>query len=247
LDGGKSAQVDYAGLARDRATFGSYLASLSAVTEEEYAGWTKPQQLAFLINAYNAFTVAKVLTRYPDLESIRDFGWIFGNPWRDRFFVLLGERENLDGIEHERIRRPGAFDEPRIHFALNCASIGCPSLREEAYVAERLDAQLEEQVVRFLSDASRNRFDPESGFLEVSPIFDWYGEDFRRGWRGVTSVEQFLAGYADQLAESDQAQARVRAGNAPLRYLDYDWSLNDEPRSSAGSGSESPAATVLGV
>ena len=99
---------------------------------------------------------------------------------------------SLDGIEHDTIRKPGVYDDPRIHFAVNCASIGCPALRNEAYVADRLDAQLEDQTKRFLSDRSRNRYVPESNTLEVSKIFDWYGSRLRaaiaeRRPRGVSS------------------------------------------------------------
>ncbi len=157
LEGGKASQARYAGFQQDRGALKSYLETLSSVTPREFDGWSKAQRMAFLINAYNAFTVEKILTRYPDIKSIWDFGKIFGNPFRDRFFTLLGRESFLDRIEHETLRKPGAYDEPRVHFAVNCASIGCPMLREEAYVAGRLDAQLEEQTRRFLSDRSRNR------------------------------------------------------------------------------------------
>lgn len=227
-DDGSASKVRYAGFARDRAALGAYLGALSRVTPQEFAAWTREQQLAFLVNAYNAFTVELILTRYPDLKSIRDLGNIvFNSPWKKKFFTLLGREQSLDGIEHEVIRAPGAFEEPRIHFAVNCASIGCPMLREEAFVAGRLDAQLEEQTVRFLSDRSRNRYDARGGKLEVSMIFDWYGKDFSRGWKGYGSVEQFLAKYAERLADGPEAQKRVREQKAGVKYLDYDWALND--------------------
>ena len=124
VDGGKASQVRYAELAKDRTALKSYLAALSKVTEAEFNGWSKPQQMAFLINAYNAFTIEKILTRYPDIKSIWDFGKLFGNPFKDRFFVLLGSESTLDRIEHETLRKKGAYDEPRVHFAVNCASIG---------------------------------------------------------------------------------------------------------------------------
>ena len=148
IDDGKASQVRYAEFAKDRAQLKAYLDSLSKVTESEFAGWSKPEQMAFLINAYNAFTIEKILTRYPDIKSIWDFGKVFGNPFKDRFFTLLGKEATLDRIEHETLRKKGVYDEPRVHFAVNCASIGCPMLREEAYVAERLEAQLEEQARR---------------------------------------------------------------------------------------------------
>jgi uncharacterized protein DUF547 len=227
IDGGVASQVRYAGFARDRAALRAYLERLSAVGAPEFEGWSKPQRLAFLINAYNAFTVEKILTRYPDIKSIRDFGILIGNPWKDKFFRLLGTDMSLDNIEHDTIRVPGSYDEPRIHFAVNCASVGCPMLRDEAYTADRLDQQLEDQTRRFLSDRSRNRYEGQSGRLEVSSIFDWYGKDFSRGWKGFHSVEQFLAKYADRLADAPDQQQRIREQKAALKFLDYDWRLND--------------------
>ncbi|MGH6609987.1 MAG: DUF547 domain-containing protein, partial [Burkholderiaceae bacterium] len=141
INGGRSSQVNYKGFADDRAALDAYLQSLSAVTPGQYASWSKPQQYAFLANAYNAFTVEKILTRYPNLKSIRDFGTVFGNPWKDRFFMLLGKPQHLDGIEHETMRAPGVFDDPRVHVAVNCASVGCPMLSNRAFTADKLNAQ----------------------------------------------------------------------------------------------------------
>jgi Protein of unknown function, DUF547 len=224
---GSSSRVDYAGFRADRKALSAYLQGLSSVTQTEYRKWTREQQLAFLINAYNAFTIELVLTRYPDLKSIKDLGSFLRSPWKKAFFTLLGAERSLDDVEHGLIRAPGAFDEPRIHFAVNCASIGCPMLRDEAYVAGRIDSQLEDSVRRFLGDRSRNRYDPASGELEVSRIFDWYKADFEKGNRGISSVPQFLARYADLLADGAAARAEVRQGQARIRYLDYDWTLND--------------------
>ena len=218
LQAGKASQVRYAGFAKDRAALKAYMDALSKVPETQFNGWSKAERMAFLINAYNAFTVEKILTRYPNLKSIRDFGTVFGNPWKDKFFTLFGRESYLDQIEHETLRKPGAYNEPRVHYAVNCASIGCPMLREEAYVAEKLEAQLEEQAARFLSDRSRNRF--AAGKLEVSKIFDWFKEDF-----GVR--EQYFAKYAKLMADGPEAQKQVAEAKAPLSFLDYDWSLND--------------------
>jgi uncharacterized protein DUF547 len=227
LPGGNASRVDYAALAREHASLEAVLASFQAVTRAQFDGWSKPEQEAFLINAYNAFTIEKVLTRYPDLRSIRDFGSIFGNPWKDRFFRLLGEERSLDDIEHGMLRKPGVYDEPRIHFAVVCASVGCPMLRDEAFVAARLDDQLEDGMRRFLSDRSRNRYDTAHGRLEVSRIFDWYGRDFEHGWRGFSSVKATLARYASQLADRPEGRARVAAQEADVAFLEYDWALND--------------------
>jgi hypothetical protein len=227
LEGGNASQVSYAGLLRERAQLRAVLAQYQTVTRAQFEAWSKPQQQAFLINAYNALTVEKVLQRYPGLRSIRDFGTVFGNPWKDRFFTLFGEPAHLDFIEHEVLRKPGAYDEPRVHVAVVCASVGCPMLRDEAFTAERLEAQLEDAMRRFLSDRSRNRYDPRTGRLEVSRIFDWYGKDFEQGHRGYGSVKATLAKYAGLLADAPADRARVAGQGAEVAFLEYDWSLND--------------------
>jgi hypothetical protein len=234
IDGGRASQVRYAGFARDRAALEAYLRTLSGVGEREFGTWPKAEQIAFLINAYNAFTVQKILTRYPDIRSIWDFGKVFGNPFKDRFFMLLGRAASLDDVEHGRLRAKGVYDEPRVHFAVNCASIGCPMLREEAYLAARLEAQLEEQARRFLSDRSRNRFNAQSGALEVSRIFDWFKEDWTSGYRGfdgrtppIESRERYFARYATLLADAPQDQKLIADARARIAFLDYDWTLND--------------------
>jgi hypothetical protein len=225
LPGGHASQVDYKGFQADRPALRSYLDAVSSVNQADYDGWSKSQKLAFLINAYNAFTVELILTAYPEVKSIKDLGSLIRSPWKKKFFTLLGKEHGLDDIEQGLIRAPGSFDEARIHMAVNCASIGCPALRDEAYVADKLDAQLENAVVRFLSDHSRNRFNPLSGRLEVSKIFDWYAKDFaaRAG-----SVETWLSAYADRLTDDPMQQQVIREKKARLEYLDYDWTLNDK-------------------
>ena len=222
-----ASQVDYKGLAQERAALAAYLQSLSAVTPAQYAGWSKSQQYAFLANSYNAFTIEKILTRYPNLKSIRDFGNVIGNPWKDRFFTLLGKPQHLDGIEHETMRAPGVFDDPRVHVAVNCASVGCPMLSNRALTADKLDAQLDELFTRFMSDRSRNRYNAQAQAVELSRIFDWYGKDFDKGHKGFSSVNDVVAKYADQLADAANDRAQLRSGKVAIRFLEYDWSLND--------------------
>jgi len=227
LQGGNATRLRYAGMLAARQPLKAYLESLSAVSEPEYRGWSRQQRLAFLINAYNAFTVELILSRYPDLASIKDLGSVFQSPWKRRFFSLLGSERHLDDIEQGMIRAPGAFDEPRIHVALVCASIGCPMLRNEAYTAERLDAQLEDGMRRFFSDRTRNRYDSERNTLYVSKLFDWYGKDFEQGHAGFATLTATFAKYAERLADAPQAQERIRRGDYHLEFLDYDWRLND--------------------
>ena len=227
IDGGKASQVRYSEMQKERPALKAYLESLTSVDESEFRKWTRDEQLAFLINAYNSNMVELVLTRYPKIESVWDFGKVFNNPFKNRFIKLFGRDYSLDMIEHDTIRAKGVYDEPRIHMAVNCASIGCPMLREEAYVAERLDRQLEEQAVRFLSDRSRNRYNAKANALEVSEIFKWYREDFESGYKGVSSREQFFARYSAHLADTPGEQQAIRSGKAAIRHVDYDWRLND--------------------
>ena len=227
LRGGQASQLRYAGMAAERAALKAYLSALAAVDAQAFAGFSRPQQMAFLINAYNAGTVELVLTQYPRLVSIKDLGGFLSSPWKKAFVPLLGRTRTLDDIEHDMLRAPGRYDDPRIHFAVNCASVGCPALREEAFVADRLDAQLDEQTARFLADRSRNRWNTAEQRLEVSKIFDWYGEDFRAGYRGIASLAAFLARHADALADATADRERIRAQRVSIAYLDYDWALND--------------------
>jgi hypothetical protein len=221
---GTASTVDYAGFARDRAALDAYRAALAAVPEAELATWPAADRLAFLVNAYNANTIALVLTRYPKLTSIRELGGIFATAWKQRVVDLLGATRSLDDVEHGLIRGGVGKGEARVHFALNCASIGCPALRPEAYRGDALDAQLRDQTERFLSDRTRNRYDPANDALEVSSIFDWYAKDFDRA---AGSVPRFLGRYAVQLSSDVPVRRRIEAAEVRVQFLDYDWRLND--------------------
>lgn len=224
INGGKSTAVDYQGMATQRAALNDYLQGLSAVKSSQFDQWSKAQQLAFLINAYNAWTVELILTAWPDLESIKDLGGLFSSPWSKEFIPLLGETRSLDDIEHQLIRGSGRYNDPRIHFAVNCASIGCPALRPQAYTGEQLDDQLNVQTHLFLSDRSRNRY--ENGRMKLSAIFKWYREDFEKGWLDFLSLEEFLVANAKALNLSPAEKTQLAAGEIGISFLDYDWRLN---------------------
>jgi hypothetical protein len=224
---GNASRVDYAGFARDRTALKAVLDSYQGVTRNDFDKWSKAQQQAFLVNAYNAFTVEKILTRYPGIRSIRDFGTVFGNPWKDRFFALFGQPSYLDQVEHEILRKDGVYDDPRVHVAVVCASIGCPMLRNEAFTPGRLESQLEDAMRRFMSDRARNRYNAQAKRLELSKIFDWYGKDFEKGHKGFASVKATAARYADLLADAPADREAVRSQAAEVAFLDYDWALND--------------------
>jgi hypothetical protein len=220
---GTATTVDYAGFARDSDALDCYLQSLSKVSERQFRQWGQAEREAFLINAYNAATVQLVLTRYPDLRSIKAIGGLLRSPWKQKFVPLLGRVRSLDEIEHELLRGAPDYADPRIHFAVNCASVGCPALRPEAYVGSLLRQQLEDQTLRFLSDRTRNRYDARNDLLRVSRIFDWYGRDFDSHSGGVS---EFLARYAGALGLDEAAARRLRAAQITVSYLEYDWNLN---------------------
>jgi len=226
LPDGKQSRVDYAGFAKDRAELKHVLDGYSAVPKADFESWPQAQRMAFLINAYNAFTVEAIFAKYPDLKSIRELGLFNRGPWKNEFFTLLGERHHLDWIEHEQLRP--RYGDPRVHTAVNCASIGCPALRDEAFTAGKLEAQLEDGMVRFLGDRTRNRM--RDGKLEVSSIFKWFREDFERGQKGFSKVEDVFARYAVQLTDKPEEQAALKAKAVAVSHLDYDWSLNSVGR-----------------
>ncbi len=224
---GTATKTDYAAFKRNRTALKIYLDTLSAVPKARFDQWDSASQRAFLINVYNAYTVELILTEYPDVESIRDLGGLITSAWKKRFVPLFGAQRHLDEIEHGLLRGAENFDEPRIHFALNCASVGCPALRPEAYLGADLEAQLDDQTRRFLSDRTRNRIDRARQVLQLSKIFDWYGGDFAKGYGGADRLETFLLRYAAMLGISALDAPAIQAGEYEIEFLEYDWSLND--------------------
>jgi len=222
---GVTSVVDYSGMANVEDRLDAYLARLSQVDTGTFNRLDRDARLAFLINAYNAFTVKLILKQDDRPASIRDIGSIFSGPWSQRFFTLLGKQRTLDEVEHQMIRGNPELMDPRIHFAVNCASVGCPALRPEAYTGDRLEQQLADGTRRFLSDRQRNRYDEQSGVLRVSSIFDWYRKDFVNA---AGSLGKYLAGHADALGLNDPVRETLRANDLPVRFLDYDWNLNSE-------------------
>ncbi|MDX1519360.1 MAG: DUF547 domain-containing protein [Gammaproteobacteria bacterium] len=218
--------VDYSRLKASPGTLEKYLQLIEAVSRADFDNWTRDQQLAYLINVYNAQTLKLIIDHYPEISSIRDLGGlIFSSPWDREFFRLFGEKTSLDHVEHDLIR--GNFNEPRIHFAVNCASRGCPPLMQEAYTADKLDQQLDHATRLFMTDPERNRYDPKKNVLELSSIFQWYKQDFITA---AGSVEAFVAPYITD----DQQQQKLLKDSAThgfsrtsVRFLDYDWDLND--------------------
>ncbi len=221
-------RVDYAALKADRGPLDRYALSLGAIPKATYEGWPEAEKIAFLINAYNAFTLVSIIDRYP-VNSIRDIRGV----WRGRRFPLAGQSLTLDAIEHQILRKQ--FQEPRIHLAVNCASIGCPVLRPEPYSGERLSQQLDEQGKAMVVDPSQFRIDRARGRVNVSSVFKWFGEDFEplaaeNGTiAGLTKRESGVVAFLIPYLSADDRRY-LEKGGYKVGYLDWDWGLNDTSR-----------------
>lgn len=205
-----SGQVNYKGFIKDSVNFNGYLKVLKSTPPDEKT-WTVNEQKAFWINAYNAFTIKLIIDHYP-VKSIKNLGggiYKVNTPWDIRFIKIGGETYDLNNIEHAKLRR--GFDDPRIHFAIVCASKSCPKLIREAYNADQLDQQLDRAAKEFLKDTFRNRI--SSDRAEISSIFKWYNGDF--------TVSGTLVDYLNRYSP-----IKLKP-NAKISYMDYNWSLNE--------------------
>lgn len=240
INQGQASQVNYFGFAQNHGLLQKYLSQISAVRESDFSGWDKSEQLAFLINAYNAFTVEMILRSYASFATLRIYApvtidWhirlisMLKNQRELSFIPLFGKTLSLNDIEQGMIRKRGNFNDPRVHFAINHASIGSPALLNRAFNGMELEEQLDAAARAFLSDRSRNRYNEETGKLEVSEIFDWYGEDFERGWREWHSLAQFFAYYRDHLTDHPVAKELLAAETVDIQFLDFNWLLNEKP------------------
>ena len=202
--------VDYAGFKADEARLDRYLKILEQVTPEHLS---PDEQFAFYINAYNAWTIKLILTGYPGVKSIKDLGSLFQSPWKKELVRIHGKALTLDDIEHN-VLRP-RFKDPRVHFAINCASKSCPPLLSEPYSGDTLDAQLTRVTHDFINDPAQYRI--EGNTFWVSSIFKWFSEDFNRD----------VAGFYLKYAEGDLKRTlETHRERIEVKYLDYDWSLN---------------------
>lgn len=205
--------VDYAALQEEDSALNAYLDHLSHA-HPNAKNWTDNESKAYWINTYNAFTLRLILDHYPT-ESIKDIksGIPFINSvWDISFIEIEGRSYSLNDIEH-RILRPN-FKDPRIHFAINCASVSCPVLRREAYEASTLEDQLNEQARLFINDPLRNQI--EGGSVKISKIFKWFNSDFTR----ESDLPTYINQYINQPIPKE----------ATLEYLPYDWRLNSIDR-----------------
>jgi hypothetical protein len=234
-------RVDYRRLADDPHGLRAYLDDLGAVTPGELAVWPREDQLAFWINAYNAFVLMSVVEHYPltrhtlvGLAFPSDSIWQVPDVWKAPRWHAAKRAVSLDMIEHEIIGP--TFREPRTHFALVCAASSCPNLRSEAYRGDRLDAQLEDQTRRFLADANKGlRLDGSHSTVLVSKIFAWYGADFAQADPSATSAgrgraERGVIVFVLRHSADPGVRETLRSPGTRLDYLPYDWTLNDQAR-----------------
>ncbi len=203
--------VDYQGFGKDSVLLDDYLNNLQNSKPSD-PSWTTDERKAFWINAYNAFTVRLVMRHYP-LASIRDIGSkpripFVNTPWDIHFIKIEGEDLDLNNVEHRKLR--AGFGDPRIHFAIVCASTSCPQLSNQAYRAQDLDVQLDQAARAFLNDRRRNEIDRKSP--KLSKIFEWYKGDFTADGSLIAFVNRYGPMQIDPKAK--------------LRFLPYDWSLN---------------------
>ncbi|MEE8575656.1 MAG: DUF547 domain-containing protein [candidate division Zixibacteria bacterium] len=214
--------VDYRTLKSDRARLDSLINALSGADIDSA---TADERLAFYINAYNIITLASIVAAYP-VESIKDIDGV----WGKKKWSVGDQSLTLNEIEHEILRKE--FDEPRIHMAVNCASIGCPPLRSEPYFAEQIDAQLEKASVKFCLSEKYNQLSPETSTAKLSSLFDWYGDDFVESFydpdaysklsrKENASLSFVLSHYPDNQAE------QFRKPDYQVEYVEYDWNLNE--------------------
>ena len=230
--------VAYAALQAQRKQLDNFVRSMASLNRTEYDAWDTPTQIAFWINAYNALTLKVIIDHYPIQPGLIG-GQVYPNSsirqipgaWTKTQFLVMGKRMTLDGIEHEVLR--AEFKEPRIHVAMVCAAMSCPPLRNEPYVAARLDQQFDDQARRFLAGGGNFRVDRAAGVVHLSSIFTWFGEDFAAAYRAdagfgdhddtVRAVLNYIRQY---VSESDARY--LQAGEFTVSYLDYDWSLNEQ-------------------
>jgi hypothetical protein len=209
--------VDYQGFKKDEKILDQYLDTLNKTDPEMLP---EDQKLAFYINAYNAYTIKLILDNFNGdgpPASIKKIGTFFTSPWKISFANVAGKVYSLDNIEHDIIRKQ--WNEPRIHFAVNCASRSCPPIISEPYLGSSLDNQLEASTRAFLSDTRMNYLQGET--LYISSIFKWYGEDFK------DNPVQFILDHSEGELHEGIAQL---GKEVRIKYLDYDWSLNGKTK-----------------
>lgn len=230
---GAGDRIDYAALKAARAPLDAYLKRVALQPEAQLLAWPRAAQMAFWINAYNALTLRTIIDAYPiagsglsglrfPKNSIRQLD----DPWGKKHTVA-GAPRSLDDLEHVILRKQ--FQDARIHAAVNCASIGCPPLRLEAFTAAALETQLDDQMRAFVADPLRNVVDPAKKTIALSAIFDWFGEDFGTKAKGKEGERALLA-WLEKYGKPEWKAFLAGFDPDDIDFLDYDWALNDVAR-----------------
>ena len=207
----KPGGVDYARFKSEEKKLDQYLKVLE---HTDLKRLSRQEKFAYYINAYNAWTIKLILSAYPGIKSIKDLGTFWKSPWKKKFVRINGELLSLDDIEHH-ILRP-RFKDPRVHFAINCSAISCPPLRSEPYLGSLLDQQLDQATQSFINDPNSYRI--EGDVFYVSRIFKWFAEDFNNDVLGF---------YLKYTREDLKKKLAEKKDVIQIKYLNYDWSLND--------------------
>ncbi len=230
--------VNYAALKKNRGDLDGFARSLGRLPPPTYEAWSDDAKVAFWINAYNALTLKMVVDHYP-IRPGKISGYVYPDNsirqipgvWEKFQFLLVGEKLALNQIEHEVLR--AKFGEPRIHVALVCAAMGCPRLRGESYVGERLDQQFDEDARSFFADPGKFRIDRGGSKVYISSILKWFGSDFiqkytpAQGFAGHEEAERAVLNFASTHLPPDDG-TYLRSDAYEVEYLDYDWSLNEQ-------------------
>jgi hypothetical protein len=231
--------VNYQALKANPALMAKYLKQLEQVNATDFENWQREEKITFWINAYNAITIEGILRNYPiqggsilarirfsrnSIRQISDF-------WDTVYIKVMGRDLTLNQIEHKILRKQ--FKDPRVHFAIVCASIGCPVLESRAFFTEGLEHRLDQAARNFINDPEKVRLDKEKNVLYLSSIFDWYKEDFIAS----DNAEKYIGRYDKEergVIEfiikllPEEKRIYIKENQSEIKYLDYDWSLNEQ-------------------
>lgn len=222
--------VDYKEMKSEVQILDKYLAMNASISSNEFLSWSNDRQLAFYFNIYNAATIKLILDNYP-ISTIKDIGSFFKGPWKQKVVNIFGKKYTLDELEHDLLRKE--YDEARLHMALVCAAKGCPPLRSEIYTSDNLNQQLNDQAAQFLKNKDNFKIDKKSKIVYFSSIFKWYGDDFISkylpvsGFEGLSKKERAVANFCIVYLNQEDREY-IKAGGYNVKYLKYDWALNEE-------------------
>ncbi len=224
----KSENIDYEQLKQNRAKLDSFISQLAGTTKKQLEKMSRNEQLAYWLNAYNGITLRTIIDNYP-VKSIQNID----GAWSKIIWDVAGQKLTLDYIEHEIIRP--TYKDARIHFGVNCASIGCPPLYNHPFTGNSVDSLLDVVSSQFIHNTKRHTIDYENHTIVTSELFSWFWEDFVRDFKSIkfqntSDVENAILNFTYKyLNDSEKAKFQIDA-NWKVSFTPYDWSLNDIER-----------------